>query len=462
MRPRKLLLALVVVAALPSAARASEGPPPPAATSPGRPANFVLITADNLGYGDVGCYGNRQIKTPRLDELARQGVRLTDFYVSSPTCSCSRASLLTGRVPQRNGLKRQLSVRENLGVGLRQSELLIPHFLRPQGYATACFGKWNIGFAPGSRPTERGFDEFFGHASGNMDYVTHVYNGRNDLFRGTRPVRVEGYSTDLFARAACEFIRRHRGRPFFVYVPFNAPHYPNPHNKAPGVAAVWQAPDEAFAAYGLSPDEPDPRLRYRAVVTALDTGVGRILDQIEASGLRDDTLVVFFSDNGAFMLKDRGLEVASNAPLRDGGVTLYEGGIRVPCLVRWPGRIPPASVCRRPLVQMDFFVLALEIAGAKLPRDRVIDGRDPTAALTGRGPSPHEALYFQFGRYGAMRRGRWKIVRARPDGPFALYDLQSDPGETTDLAAEKPGLVAQMRRDWQGWLAEVRRPPSRE
>jgi arylsulfatase A-like enzyme len=420
---------------------------------------IVLIVADNLGYGDVGCYGNREIKTPNLDRLARQGVRATDCYVASPTCTCSRASLLTGRYPERNGLVNQLSVEGNLGPGLRHNELLIPYFLKPQGYATACFGKWNIGFDPGGRPTERGFDEFFGHASGNMDYYTHVYNGRNDLFHGTEPAVVEGYSTDLFADAACRFIARNAQEPFFVYLPFNAPHYPNPRNKAPSVPCIWQAPDEAFAAYGYSPDETDPKRRYQAVVTALDSGIGRVLAQIDSAGLAEKTLVIFFSDNGAFMLKDRGLEVASNRPLRSGGVTLFEGGIRVPAIVRWPGRIPPGSVCREPILQMDFFNMALEAAGAPLPDDRVIDGRDPTATLAGEAPSPHDGLFFQFRNYSACRKGRYKIVRTAPQQPFALYDLGDDLGETEDLAGEKPEAAASLAGRFDAWLAEVRADP---
>ncbi|MCA9443964.1 MAG: sulfatase-like hydrolase/transferase, partial [Candidatus Omnitrophica bacterium] len=213
--------------------------------------NIVLITADNLGYGDVGCYGNDQLKTPTIDRLAEQGVRLTDFYTASPTCTVSRACLLTGRYPQRHGLNIQLpGIEGNYGEGLSQSETLLPELLKPLGYATGCFGKWNIGFAPGSRPTERGFDEFFGHASGNIDYYTHVYNLKPDLHRGTETVEVEGYSTDLFADEAIDFIKRHQDQPFFVYLPFNAPHFPNPKNKRPGEPCIWQAPEKAFEAYG--------------------------------------------------------------------------------------------------------------------------------------------------------------------------------------------------------------------
>ncbi len=443
---RSLLLAALAPLLLPAAAWAL------------RPPSIVIITADNLGYGDLGCYGNESIRTPHLDKLAMQGVRCTDFYTASPTCTVSRASLLTGRYPQRHRLTNQLpGVEGNYGIGLRHSERLIPQYLKPLGYDTACFGKWNIGFAPGSRPTERGFDEFLGHASGNIDYYTHVYNGKLDLHRGTQPVRLEGYSVDLFADAACRFIEQHADQPFFVYLPFNSPHFPNPKNKASGVPVEWQAPDSAFAAYGYEPDTTDARRRYRAVVTALDTAIGRVLEQIDAAKLADDTLVVFFSDNGAFMLQNRGREVASNGPLRNGGVTLWEGGIRVPCIVRWPGKLPAGSVCREPLLSCDFLPMAVQAAGGTLPDDRPLDGRDPTATLADRAPSPHEALYFQFRKYSAMRKGRHKIVRTDPREPFQLFDLETDLGETNDLAGERPELVRALAAEHAAWLESVTR-----
>ncbi|MHC4178819.1 MAG: sulfatase-like hydrolase/transferase [Planctomycetota bacterium] len=423
-----------------------------------RSTNVVLMLIDNVGYGDLGCYGNKSIKTPEIDRLARQGVRCTDFYIGSPSCMPSRGALLTGRHPVRNGLNVQLwKTPSTEQIGLPHRELLLPQLLRPQGYRTACFGKWNIGFARGSRPTERGFDEFFGHASGNMDYYTHIYAGQNDLYRGTEQIEAEGYSTDLFAEAACEFIRRNARRPFFAYVPFNAAHYPNPRSKRPGQPCIWQAPAEHFRSYGYSPDEQDPRKRYRAVITALDAGIGRVVRQIDTLGLSERTLVILLSDNGAFMLPNRGLEVASNLPLRDGGVTLYEGGIRVPCIVRWPPRIKPATVCRRPLVSMDLFVMILRAAGAELPGDRVIDGRDPTAALAGEVGSPHDHLFFRWGSRSAVRRGRHKLLRNEEDEPWKLYDLVDDLAETKDLAAEKPEVVAGLARRFERWAAEVRR-----
>jgi len=444
----RTVLGLVAVAAVCAVGRGQAAPP----------TNIVLITADNLGFHDTGCYGNREVKTPNLDRLAEQAVRCTSFYSASPTCTVSRASLLTGRYPQRHGLTHQLrttadfSIDENLGLGLGHDELLIPHFLKPRGYATACFGKWNIGFAPGTRPTERGFDEFLGHASGNMDYYTHVYNGRNDLFRGTEPAHVEGYSTDLFADAACDFLRRKAPGPLFLYLPFNAVHYPNPRNKKPGEPCIWQAPDEYFKRYGYSPDTRDVRQRYYATVTALDAGIGRVLGEIDALGLRENTLVIFFSDNGAFAAQK---DCASNGPYRTERAMIYEGSIRVCCLVRWPGRIPPGTTCDEVLVSLDFFPMIVNAAGAALPDDRIIDGRDPTATLVGKAATPHESLFWQYNRSNAVREGRYKLVKPRTSKTWELYDLAADPSETKDLAEEQPDLAARLHRKFQRWTETV-------
>ena len=423
-----------------------------------KPPNIVLMFIDNVGYGDLGCYGNRAVKTPNIDAFARQGVRCMDFYIPSSSCMPSRAALITGRHPLRNGLNEQVyKIDEMEQRVLPLREKLFPAYLKPAGYATACFGKWNLGFAPDNRPTERGFDEFFGHASGNMHEYTHIYNGRNDLFRGTEPAKAEGHSTDLFADAACDFIKRNAQRSFFVYLPFNAAHFPNKVNFAAGEPVVWQVTPKYLEAYGYPPDEVDPKKRYQAVLTHLDDGIGRVLRQLDALQLTEHTLVIVLSDNGAFLLKDRGLEVASNQPLRDGGTTLYEGGVRVPCIVRWPGQIPAGTECREPLVSMDLLPLALEAAGLPLPADRRLDGRNPTKTLAGMASSPHEALFFEYGRFSAARMGDYKIVRPRPEAEFELYDLKDDLGETRNLATAKPDVLAKLKGKREQWLAEVRK-----
>lgn len=423
--------------------------------------NILLITADNLGYGDLQCFNaDSPIKTPHLDRLASDGARLTSFYTASPTCTVSRASLLTGRVPQRHGLTDQLAgIKGNYGVGLNPREVLIPQVLRDAGYATGCFGKWNIGFAKGSRPTERGFDEFFGHASGNIDYYTHNYNRKHDLYRGTEEAHVEGYSTDLFADAAIDFMRRQTAaeKPWFVYLPFNAPHFPNARNKGPDEPNIWQAPDAAFAPYGYDPATKDARQRYHAVVTEMDHAIGRVLQAVDDLKQTDNTFVFFYSDNGAFMLKDRGLEVASNAPLRDGGITCFEGGIRVAALARWPGHIKAGQTIDEPLWSPDLLIAAAKLASAKLPDDRTFDGRNPLPVLTDNAKSPHESLYFVYRQHAALRMGEWKIVRTRPNESWRLHHLTDDVGEAKSLAGKQPEIVEQLSDEFKRWSGDVKR-----
>ncbi|MFT4587621.1 MAG: arylsulfatase A [Candidatus Binatia bacterium] len=418
--------------------------------------NFVLIYIDNVGYGDIGCYGNPVVRTPHIDQLAREGVRCTDFYIVTSSCTPSRGALLTGRYPLRNGLTHQLGRDENwTGIGLPHSEKILPQYLKQAGYTTACFGKWNIGFAKGSRPTERGFDEFLGCRSGNIDFYTHVYNGQEDMYRGTEPIDIEGYSTDLFADAACDFIRRNREKPFFAYVPFNASHVPNPKNKAPGVPTVWQAPPKYFKEYGYAADSTDPHEGYHAVMTALDAGIGRIVKQVDELGLRENTVVIVASDNGASIRESLILETGTNAPFRGGRTETYEGGIRTACIARWPARFKAGSVCREPIATIDFFPMLLGAAGVELPTDRLIDGRDPTPTLAGKAPSPHEFLFFEFRKWSGARSGRWKAVRPQPNRPFELYDLKTDWGETSDLASEKPEILNRLTGAFARWRQDV-------
>ncbi len=432
----------------------------PGTTRAADPPNILIITADNLGYGDLQMYNaDSRIRTPQLDALAAAGARLTDFYTASPTCTVSRACLLTGRIPQRHGLDRQLAgVAGNYGVGLNQNEVLIPALLKAAStpYATGCFGKWNIGFAEGSRPTERGFDAFKGHASGNLDYYRHNYRERHDLFSGIEPWHQEGkYSTDLFASAAVDFIRHHSEaeEPWFCYLAFNSPHFPVAANKPPGEPNRWQAPDWALEEYGWSADEPDPQKRYAAVVTALDRAIGIVLKTLDEVQATNTTFVFFMSDNGAFRLGRDGIDVGINDPLRQGGVTCWEGGIRVVAVARWPGQIPAGSVVSQPLWTPDLMVACVELAGAPLPQRTIIDGRNPLPALTGQGPSPHQSLFFEYRDHAALRMGDWKVVRERPDQAWQLFNLKQDIQETTDLAQETPTQLKTLAEEFSRWQA---------
>jgi arylsulfatase A len=428
-------------------------------------ASIVLIYADNLGYGDLGCYGNKEVKTPRIDQLAREGVRCTDFYVVAPTCTVSRGAILTGRQPLRNGLTHQLVTTENWnGIGLPHRERIIPQYLKSVDYATACFGKWNIGFATGSRPTERGFDEFLGCRSGNIHYFKHTYHGDYDIFRGVERHRVEGYSTDIFADAACEFIKRKAGRPFFLYLPFNAPHYVSKVNTLPdeNEKPEWHLPGKYLERYGWPADDRTEKHRYLALLTAMDDAVGRVLDTLEATGQRENTLVMFISDMGALMRPAHGLGVASNAPFRDGAPALYEGGVRVPAIFRWPGQIKPGIECRELLSQLDVLPLCLRATGAKFEMVRILDGRNPLPALTGAAKSPHERMVFTLRKSAALREGNLKIVRSAADKTWELYDLAADPGESRDLAAARAEDVRRLDAHFLAWLGKVKQDASEE
>lgn len=425
--------------------------------------NILLVTADNLGFGDLPCYNpNSEILAPNFDRLSREGARLTQFYSASPTCTVSRASLLTGRIPQRHGLVRQLPGLEgNYGVGLNPAEILIPQILKQASkpYLTGCFGKWNIGFAPGSRPTERGFDEFVGHASGNMDYFRHNYRDRHDLYAGTAELHREGtYSTSLFATAAIDFIQRHSkgDRPWFCYLPFNAPHFPSPLNRRPGENNEWQAPDWAFEACGLSANEARPEKRYQAVVYALDFALGQVLDCLHEAQVEDQTLVFFMSDNGSFRLGREGIDVGSNAPLRSGGVTCWEGGLRVPALVRFPGLVKPGTVISAPMWSPDLMPSFAALAACPLPENVIYDGMNVIPFLRGRSSATARSFYFEYRNHSALRRGDWKIVRETPSEPWQLFDLGEDLREKRDLATRFPGKLKELVAERARWLHSLR------
>ncbi|MEX2565491.1 MAG: sulfatase-like hydrolase/transferase [Cyclobacteriaceae bacterium] len=414
-----------------------------------QPPNILIITVDNMGYGDFRVFNDQSpIITPNLDKLARQGARLTGFYTAAPTCTASRATLLTGRIPQRNQLDYQLGgLAGNYGIGLSQSEVIIPKVVKnsPHGYVTGAFGKWNIGFAPGSRPTERGFDEFLGIASGNADHFSHVYAGRPDLYHNTTSINRHGeYSTDLFANSAIDFIKEKSSdkTPWMVYLPFDAPHHPGDRNIDPGKPNIWKAPDYAFEPYGLSPDEKDPKKRFNAVVTAIDMAIGRVMETLDELGIADNTFVFFYSDNGAFYPY---LDIQSNAPFNGAGVTLWEGGIHVPAIARWPGKIKANSTISTRLWSPDLFVGVANLAEAELPQDRFIDGKNPIPVLTGETThSPHASLFFKYQTHAALIWGDYKILREKPEDPWKLFNIREDISESKDLAQSHPELVKKL------------------
>lgn len=414
----------------------------PAAAAPRRP-NVVIMVADDLGYADVGFQGCRDIPTPRLDALAAGGVRLSAGYVSGPYCSPTRAGLLTGRYQQRFGHEFNPGPPgpRSRDLGLPTSERTLADVLRAAGYRTGLVGKWHLGHGPGFVPQARGFEETFGFLGGAHPYLPEeAESGPNALRRGGEPVREEEYLTRAFAREAESFIERHAGEPFFLYLAFNAVHAPL---QAPADAA------DRFAAV-----VPPRRRPYAAMLAELDAAVGRVLDALDRAGVAEETLVVFFSDNGG-----PGGGAAGNGPLRGFKASTWEGGIRVPFVLRWPGRLPAGTTYAAPVIQLDIFPTALAAAGVEAPAGVALDGVDLLPHLTGAvAAPPHERLLWRFGTQWAIREGDWKLVVGRGAAAPLLVNLSSDPGETTDLSDRHPDTRQALEAAWRRWDAGLEAP----
>ncbi|MEX2262038.1 MAG: sulfatase [Bryobacteraceae bacterium] len=418
-----------------------------------RKPNVVFIVADDLGYGELGCMGNPEIPTPHIDSIARNGVRMTQSYVSAPVCCPSRAGFLTGRYQTRFGHEFNLIGPESLkpGVGLPLDETTMADCLKQAGYATGMVGKWHLGADSRHLPLQRGFDEFFGflhegHFFAPLPYrgmITRLrvneppYDDSNPILRGEDAVEEKEYLTDAFTREAVSFIDRHKDHPFFLYLPYNAIHSP------------MQAKVTDVRRFKHSIHDGQRRV-FAGMLAPLDQGIGEILDRLRRHGLNEDTLVFFISDNGGPTAE----LTSSNKPLRGGKGQLFEGGIRVPFLVQWQGTIPPGRVIEHPVSAIDILPTAVAAAGAKLP-PKALDGVNLLPLLAARtSQPPHETLFWRYGMNVALRKGDWKIVRQREPGKedpaFQLFDLARDSPETQDLASKKPDLLqsleAELRR----------------
>ncbi len=394
-----------------------------AATTP--PPNVILINCDDLGYGDLACYGAQDIRTPHLDRMAREGTRFTDFSVTSALCTPSRASLMTGKYPGRVGLATGV-LRPNATTGLAGSETTLAEVFKPVGYATACIGKWHLGFLPGMRPLDQGFDTYYGvlHNLDRFETVVFEKEGGMPLLRDDvvekRPA-MPAEMTALYTAEALAFIAANRARPFFLYLGHAMPHLP--FDASPRF--------KGKSARGL----------YGDAVEELDDSTGQILAKLRALGLADKTLVLFTSDNGP----ERNTP-GTAAPLRGTKHTVYEGGLRVPLIAWWPGRVPANRVCDEFIATLDVLPTFVRLAGtAALPAQ--LDGFDITAVLLGSSGarSPRTTLYSLYGlnqrRLESLRAGAWKLHLASPP---QLYDLARDPAESTNLAPQQPAVVARL------------------
>ncbi|MFH0990037.1 MAG: sulfatase-like hydrolase/transferase [bacterium] len=407
-----------------------------------RKPNIILIVADDLGYGELGCQGNPEIPTPNIDSIAKNGVRFTNGYVSAPLCSPSRAGLMTGRYQQRFGHEFNpgpaTSAADDFGLPL--SETLLPARLKELGYKTGMVGKWHLGFKPEYHPMQRGFDEFFGFLGGAHSYIRPRGDG-GSLLRGTEALTEQEYLTDAFAREAAAFITQHHKEPFFLYLPFNAVH----------------APLEALEKYldRFKTIDDSQRRTYAAMTSAMDDAVGSVLAALREFKIEEDTLLFFISDNGGPTPQT----TSSNYPLRGFKSQILEGGIRIPFIVQWKGHLPAGVVETRPAISLDIHPTALVAAGGAITPEMKFDGVNLLPYLSkDRTDRPHNKLYWRMGNKYAFRFGDWKLVKEQGESEWSLFNLAEDIGEKENLAKAQLERVKEMSRMYEEWEAGTEKP----
>ena len=450
-----------------------------AAENRARP-NVLLIVSDDQGYRDLGCFGSGEVRTPHLDRLAAGGIKLTSFYVAWPACTPSRAALLTGRYPQRNGVYDMIrneapdfgyryqpgeyeSTFERIG-GMDTREVLLPRILGSAGYSSGIFGKWDLGVHRRFLPLSRGFDVFYGFVNTGIDYYTHERYGVPSMYRDNSPTTADKgtYCTDLFEREAVRFLEANHRRPFFLYVPFNSPHGAS--NLDPAIRGGAQAPAPFKAMYpGLQaqagteqrtrygkmhtvPNRAARRLEFVGSVTAMDAAIGRLLDLLDKFGIADNTIVIFFSDNG-------GGSSADNAPLRGRKGQMFEGGVRVPCIVRWPGKVPAGGASDAFLSSLEIVPTLCAATGVEPPKGVALDGFDMLPVLQRKMKSSRNEMFWQRKLDKGARVGHWKWVESSRGG--GLFNLHDDIGERRDLSKEKPEVLKDVQAHFASWKKQM-------
>jgi arylsulfatase A-like enzyme len=406
--------------------------------------NIVLILADDLGYGDLSCYGNKTIKTPNIDALAKGGMKFTDFHSNGPMCSPTRAALLTGRYQQRCGIEGVLGFLTGEPIGMSASEVTFAEVMKSAGYATGIFGKCHTGHFPKYSPVRQGFDTFRG-CYGGLDYHSHVNRiGQDNWWKNEELVPEQGYVTDLLTNHAERFIDQHKDEPFCLYVPHFAVHFPwqGPNDKADFLPGVDNSSFDKKRG-----SRKDKKNAYREMLESLDDSVGRIVNKIKRLGLERKTFIFFVSDNGAYNI------VGSNAPLAGQKGSLLEGGHRVPAIAYWPGTIKPGTSSNETAMTMDVFPTMVSIAGTKLPAGLELDGVDLLPTLTQTGKLPQRSLFWRHRKEKVIRKGPWKLLFKDEDRYF--YNLADDIGEKNDLAQAKPEMVKAMEAEFLVWEADV-------
>ena len=408
--------------------------------------NVIIFYADDLGWGELGCQGSRDIPTPNIDSIATNGIRCTQGYVAATYCSPSRAGLMTGRYPTRFGHENNAIAGEKSGTGLSLRETTLPSRLKACGYDTICIGKWHLGHGAEYRPMARGFDEFYGTlANTPFFHPTHFIDSR----KSPDVVKVEDagfYTTDAYAQRAVEWIEGRTAAPWLLYLPFNAQHAP------------LQAPQKYLDRFAGITDQK--RRTFAAMLSAMDDAVGQVLAAVRARGQEENTLVFFIADNGG---PTQGT-TSHNGPLRGFKMTTYEGGPRVPFLVQWKGRLPAGTTYDLPVMNLDVSPTILAAAGKPIDGTEKLDGVDLLPFLTGKATGrPHETMFWRYGDQWAVRSGDWKLVVSRGgSGTPELYNLAADIGEKTDLAGSEAARVAELQKLYDGWNAQQAEPTVRE
>ncbi len=414
----------------------------PAKGADAKRPNIIIFLADDEGWGELGCQGNKEIPTPHIDSIAAAGIRFTQGYVAATYCSPCRAGLMTGRYPTRFGHEfNGGGGAGNATFGLPTTETTIANRLKDLGYATCAVGKWHLGGAPQFVATKRGFDEFFGTVA-NTPFFNPPNFIDSRVSTEVKPVNDPNfYTTDAYAERACDWIEKHKEGPFFLYLPFNAQHAP------------LQATEKYLSRFANITDEK--RKLFAAMMSAKDDAVGRVLAKVKEIGAEENTLVWYLADNGG----PTASTTSQNGPLRGFKATTWEGGTRVPFMVKWPGKVPAGKVYENPIIQLDILPTCITAAGGTVGTDWNLDGVDLAPYLTGQNAErPHETLYWRFGPQWAVRHGDWKLVKARDIGAPALFNLAADIGEKNDLISTEPAKAAELQGLWDKWNAEQKAP----
>ncbi|ALJ04177.1 hypothetical protein APS56_03005 [Pseudalgibacter alginicilyticus] len=407
--------------------------------------NIIIIVADDLGYGDLSCYGSTLINTPHLDQMAAEGIKFTDFHSNGSVCSPTRAALLTGKYQQRVGIDGVVTAKQHRDKGLATSEKTFADAFKEAGYVTGMFGKWHLGYKTEFNPINQGFDEYIGYVSGNVDYHSHIdQEGYEDWWQGDKIKNEEGYSTDLITKHSVDFIRRHKDEPFLLFIPHEAPHGPfQGRNSVAERAVGWK--NGAKQKDKMSEEELNNI--YKEMVEVMDEGIGEVMETLKKLKLDKNTLVFFCSDNGASQ------KVGSNGGLRGYKSTLWEGGHRVSAMAWYPGTITPNQINNETIMTMDLFPTILDFVGAEIPEG--LDGVSLKDNLVKGNPLPTRDVFWGYIGRKAIRQGDWKLILRNKNADPLLFNLKDDIQERNNLANQHPERVKAMLGKLKVWSEDV-------